>query len=247
MRRFFTTDAHGGCKAIKQCLDMVNFDYEKDLLIYGGDIVDGWSESRQSIDLLMKIKNLQLLMGNHDSWFINYYEKILPFDEERCWLMHGGEEALRSYPNKEISKEHYDFIKNTAKGYYLTDDNKLFVHAGIIEDLDLEHHTLDNFIWNMSFTKYCRQANRPIRGFDEIYIGHTPTSAIVKNTYSPINLYNVWALDTAAAFEGCLTIIDIDTKEYWQSDLVRKLYPNERGRNRISWNEYTQLKRKGLI
>lgn len=247
MRRFFTTDAHGGFRALKQCLDKVNFDYNIDLLIYGGDIVDGWSETKESIELLMSIKNLQLLMGNHDDWFIRYYEGKLGSDELSCWLMHGGEEALMSYPNEIIPKEHYDFMKSNAKGYYLTDDDKLFVHAGIVEDLTLDHHTLDNFIWNMSFPKYCKHANRAIRGFDEIYIGHTPTSGIVKGTYKPINLHNVWAIDTAAAFEGYLTIINIDTKEYEQSDLVRMLYPNERGRNQLSWNEREAIRKKGLI
>lgn len=246
MRRFFTTDAHGGYKALKQCLDIVNFDYEQDLLIYGGDIVDGWSETRQCINLLMSIKNLVLLMGNHDDWFIRFYEGTLDQSELNCWLMHGGREALMSYPKNEISKEHYEFMKSTTKGYHLI-DNKLFVHSGIIEDLALENHTLDNFIWQMSFPKKCLQLNRPIRGFDEIFIGHTPTSGIQKGTYKPLRIHNVYAVDTAAAFEGYLTIMDIDSKKFWQSDLVRSLYPNEKGRNQISWNEYQALKKKGLI
>ena len=31
-------------------------------------------------------------------------------------------------------------------------------------------------------------------------------------------------------FEGRLTIMDVDTKEFWQSDDLRTLYPNEKGR-----------------
>ena len=27
-----------------------------------------------------------------------------------------------------------------------------------------------------------------------------------------------------------LTIMDLDTQEYWQNDLVKELYPNEKGR-----------------
>jgi serine/threonine protein phosphatase 1 len=37
-------------------------------------------------------------------------------------------------------------------------------------------------------------------------------------------------MDTGAAFTGALSIMDIDTKEYWQSDLP-SLYPDENGRN----------------
>jgi len=37
----------------------------------------------------------------------------------------------------------------------------------------------------------------------------------------------VWNLDTGAGMSGKLTVMDIDTKEYWQSDLVTELYPEE--------------------
>lgn len=45
-----------------------------------------------------------------------------------------------------------------------------------------------------------------------------------------MNRCNVWNLDTGSGFSGKLTIMDIDTKEFWQSDFVRELYPNENGR-----------------
>jgi serine/threonine protein phosphatase 1 len=66
--------------------------------------------------------------------------------------------------------------------------------------------------------------------FKEIYIGHTPTTRIGKT--EPVNLANVWNIDTGAAFKGPISILDIDTKEYWQSDPVYELYPNETGRNK---------------
>jgi serine/threonine protein phosphatase 1 len=39
-------------------------------------------------------------------------------------------------------------------------------------------------------------------------------------------------VDTGAAFKGRLTALDIQTKEFWQSDPVWKLYPQEQGRNK---------------
>ena len=65
--------------------------------------------------------------------------------------------------------------------------------------------------------------------FTEIFIGHTPTTRINKTT--PVNKANVWNLDTGAAFKGPLTVMDVHTKEYWQSDPLPTLYPNENGRN----------------
>ena len=38
-------------------------------------------------------------------------------------------------------------------------------------------------------------------------------------------------MDTGAAYSGRVTIMDINTKEFIQSDLVYELYPDEMGRN----------------
>lgn len=65
--------------------------------------------------------------------------------------------------------------------------------------------------------------------YKEIYIGHTPT--LYYNIKVPMNAINVWNIDTGAAFTGKLTVFDVDTKQYWQSDNVYKFYPNEKGRN----------------
>lgn len=65
--------------------------------------------------------------------------------------------------------------------------------------------------------------------FKEVFIGHTAT--INWNTDQPMKAANIWNLDTGGGFGGKLTIMNVDTKEYFQSDLVQTLYPEERGRN----------------
>jgi serine/threonine protein phosphatase 1 len=42
---------------------------------------------------------------------------------------------------------------------------------------------------------------------------------------------NIWNVDTGAAFRGPLTIMDVDSKVFWQSENLDILYPNEKGRN----------------
>ena len=80
----------------------------------------------------------------------------------------------------------------------------------------------------------------------EIYIGHTSTGCwmikphLPEYQYTeqpkqgriivPMNRCNIWNLDTGGGYEGRLSIIDVDTKEFWQSDDMRTLYPDERGR-----------------
>jgi serine/threonine protein phosphatase 1 len=65
--------------------------------------------------------------------------------------------------------------------------------------------------------------------YNEIYIGHTPVSKIEQTI--PIQKACIWNIDTGAAFNGPLTILDIDTKEFWQSEPLNELYFNEKGRN----------------
>jgi serine/threonine protein phosphatase 1 len=38
---------------------------------------------------------------------------------------------------------------------------------------------------------------------------------------------NIYNIDTGAGHNGRLTIMNIETKEYWQSDLVEELYIRE--------------------
>jgi len=47
-----------------------------------------------------------------------------------------------------------------------------------------------------------------------------------------MNGANVWNIDTGAAFKGRLSIMDIHTKQFWQSDRLTDLYPGEKGRNK---------------
>ena len=65
--------------------------------------------------------------------------------------------------------------------------------------------------------------------FKEIYIGHTPVTKIGESEV--VNCANIWNIDTAAAYKGPLTAIDVTTKSIYKSDPVWQLYPNESGRN----------------
>jgi serine/threonine protein phosphatase 1 len=66
--------------------------------------------------------------------------------------------------------------------------------------------------------------------FQEIYIGHTPTTNY--DVGIPMQGCNVWNIDTGAAFKGKLSLMDVDSKKFWQSDPVFSLYPGETGRNK---------------
>ncbi len=63
MKTFVLGDPHGALKAIKQVLKKSKFDYEEDKLICLGDIADGFSETPEALEELLKIKNLIFFNG----------------------------------------------------------------------------------------------------------------------------------------------------------------------------------------
>jgi len=69
-----------------------------------------------------------------------------------------------------------------------------------------------------------------LKHYKEIYIGHTPTTNFEEEV--PMNRQNIWNIDTGAAFKGKVTAMNIDTKEFVQSDNLPALYPDEKGRNK---------------
>ena len=61
-------DIHGAKEALLQVLSLSKFDNELDRLIFLGDVADGWHEVPECVDILLNIKNLICIRGNHDIW-----------------------------------------------------------------------------------------------------------------------------------------------------------------------------------
>ena len=53
-----------------------------------------------------------------------------------------------------------------------------------------------------------------------MYIGHTPIPEP-----HPVQYCEVWMMDTGAGWSGRLSMMNIDTLEYFVSDPVPELYP----------------------
>ena len=64
--------------------------------------------------------------------------------------------------------------------------------------------------------------------FKEVFIGHTTTQFWKED--KPMNAANIWNLDTGGGWYGYVTVMDVDTKEVWQSDSGKELYPEFKGR-----------------
>jgi len=126
-------------------MEKSGFDYKNDRLIFMGDVYDGWSEAKQCVDELLKIKNLIFILGNHDYWTLEWaWNGSISSD----WLSQGGMTTIKSY-NGKMSQNHIDFLLE-AKDYFVK-NKKLFVHAGFIPGIDIEKQDKEIFLWDRKF------------------------------------------------------------------------------------------------
>jgi serine/threonine protein phosphatase 1 len=241
MRKLVIGDIHAGAKAIPQVLKRAEA-RQDDLLIFLGDYVDGWSEAVETIDFLIELqKEYQciFLKGNHDDLCFHWLETG---EHNPLWLMNGGQATIDSYEKagEKVKNAHLPFYK-ALRNYYLDKEQRLFLHAGFtnLKGVDFEYFS-KTFYWDRTLWELALSLDpalpedsiyypKRLLHYKEIFIGHTPLSKIGKST--PHRAANVWNLDTAAAYKGPLTVLDADTKEYWQSDPVCNFYPGENGRN----------------
>lgn len=232
-RRFCIGDIHGAYKAMQQVFGMAGFDYNKDQLVCLGDVADGWPQVPECFDELLKIKNLVYIMGNHDAWLLDYFNTG---KTPGIWTSQGGDATLRAYEThaqlyRGKWQQHKKLLEE-AFPYYISPDNKLFVHGGFNWMISIEEQNMYDLTWDRDlFYMACRERTnkKVIVEYDEVFIGHTTTSRH-DPSLKPVHASNLWNLDQGAGWEGKLTLMNIDTKEYYQSDIVSTLYSNEKGR-----------------
>ena len=243
-KTFVIGDIHGGLKALVQVLERANI-FKNDTLIFLGDFVDGWSESPAVLDFLIaleKTHNCIFIKGNHDDLLLKWLTSNKDGFDEKTWFQHGGEASALAYKKIDSStrQKHIQFLQS-LQNYYLDDQNRFFIHAGFTNIRGVEFEFFKPlFYWDRTLweTALCLDENldknhvlypNRLKIYSEIFIGHTPTTRI--QSMKPVQKACVWNIDTGAAFKGKLTLMDIDTKVFWQSDVLSDLYPDEKGRN----------------
>jgi serine/threonine protein phosphatase 1 len=228
MKTYVVGDIHGAYRALLQCFQRSGFDTKNDRLILIGDVCDGYPEVRQSIGELLKIKHCDLVMGNHDMWALDW---ALYGDKPEIWTSQGGDRTIASYNGGPMPTAHIDFLKNGQ--LWIERDGQVFVHGGFNPDISLSSHSAQTLVWDrilfdMAWKMQVEGRKHKLGRYKDIFVGHTPTE--LYNTLQPIHVCNVWNIDTGAGWSGRLTIMDVDTKEYWQSDLTPDLYDGMPGR-----------------
>lgn len=227
-------DIHGAYKALLQVLDKVQL-RENDKLIFLGDYVDGWPESALVIEHLTALSEKYLcifIKGNHDIWCGAWLAGDEP---DKTWLENRGMSTIMSYQDFDQTKRvHHAGFFSDLIDYYIDENNRLFIHAGFTSLKGPQEETFPyNFNNDRTLLETALAMNKNLSPdsvfypkrlalFTEIFIGHTPTTKY--NIEISMHSGNLWDVDTGAGKDGRLTVMDIATKEFWQSDKVHDLY-----------------------
>jgi serine/threonine protein phosphatase 1 len=244
MSTYVIGDLHGQFQSLKQCLVNSNFDYNKDTLIQLGDVVDGGEEVFECVEELLKIKNLIALKGNHDDWFLDF---IRTGFHPAAWT-YGGISTIKSYATNagktpiikktrlgyktsfnsdDVPLSHKHFFES-QRLYYIDINNNCFVHAGFnpfqpFHEQPTSIYYWDRILWQSAMnwqTKAKHSSDiEPFElatKFNNIFIGHTNT--MLWGIDKPLKVDNIYNIDTGASKGGKLTIMDVESKHFWQSE-----------------------------
>lgn len=211
-------DVHGRSDLLQPLLGFIESDAKKrqqePRVIFLGDIVDRGPDSKGCIELVISALDRwpqsKLLLGNHDSWFLD----VLGTDDPdpsivTAWARNGGIHTLREYhyePDLRMARNaitldyehHVSLFRQTS--VIEVDGLFAFVHAGVHPDRAIDDQTRRDCLWiREPFLKYAGPLSHVV------VHGHTVTDSrrpFVTNTRI--------ALDTGAYATGHLTTVIID-------------------------------------
>lgn len=218
-------DIHGMYDYLIDVLNKSGFDYENDQLIQLGDLVDRGPKPFHCILELNKIKNKISIAGNHDLAFVDWIKT------GRSPLGHSpnnGTQITVTMWNqlKYEEKEQVIHFFNSQVPYHITEDKLMFTHGGWPMDEKLEDIEPIVFAWDREMIRHamgCKGAEKveTLYNFKGVYLGHTPT--IYWGKLKPVLSGGIWDMDTGCGKGGPLTIMDIDSGKFWQSDYTINL------------------------
>jgi len=156
--------------------------------------------------------------SEQEDWYI---------DEKNNLFIHGGwDYSLMKLGWEDLSPR--ELFEKQANDWYGSTVDIGSIARSCHWDRDIWHGSQSGAVKNRKTGE--PSGFNPLKQFNQVYIGHTEIRTKDGSLPQPINNINLWNVDTGAGWGGCLTIMDIDTHEFWQSELSRNLYPNEKGR-----------------
>lgn len=195
---FAVGDIHGCLSELRALLLQIEAFALEGRVIFLGDMIDRGADSRGVIELIMAGPKKEgwswlALKGNHEEMLLGARSGEIDVD---WWLVNGGRETLESYGHT-IPAAHLKWLMQLPS--IIVEPLRIYVHAGVDENVPLEHQGEDTFLW----------IRRPESHSGDYWgrhlcHGHTPNRA------NPRTVGNRTNVDSAAVFGGSLSCAIFD-------------------------------------
>jgi len=191
-RMIVISDIHGEIELLKELLEKVNFG-EADYLIINGDLCEKGTSSREVVNYLMNLENINekvhVIEGNCDTLVEDLLEENPKLINYLCtktnsllneWLEqlgysvteHSNIQHIKEILTKHFSKEIEWLIKLPTS---IETDDYIFVHAGLEDKEDWKETNRNSAISIQSFLDKTHRANK------YVVVGHWPVSNYTLN------------------------------------------------------------------
>ena len=211
MRKIFAIgDIHGCYDRLKNLMEKIPVEFERDTLVFMGDYIDRGPKSIEVIDYLIQLKTrvpeVVFLKGNHEDMLINFVNGTDRF----TYLLNGGQKTLDGYLAKPVESEFYPIPDDHLEFYtslklFHETEEFIFVHAGFRPQVPLDSQSATDMLWirdKFLTTKY---------DFGKrVIFGHTPFR-------QPLVETNKIGIDTGAVYGNTLTCVELPDVVFYES------------------------------
>lgn len=188
MRIAIFTDVHANLPALKAVLSEIQAK-GYDEMVHLGDVISIGPFPRECLEILLSMESIQLIMGNHDEYFVNG----LP-DPRPDWLS-DGEIELQLWTHAQLGEQHRNaiaswpfMIERTLQSVRV-----LFTHYALAED----GRSFKPFRFNPT----ARDLDKLFEGFDAdlVFLGHDHEAVELRGAAHYINPGSLGCQKTAVA------------------------------------------------
>jgi serine/threonine protein phosphatase 1 len=203
-RRLVVSDIHGEGHRLLQALKAADYEPGNDRLFLLGDYIDRGTDSKVTVDIVRRLvaDGAIALRGNHDTMpgivrrDTGYFE---------WWVRNGGKSTIDSYGGKMPPDDVIDWLESLP--LYHEEPDYILVHAGLEPGVPLAEQAEEALLWIRE---------EFLNGYTgkRVIFGHTPTMNL-HQTWEPWVQVDKTGIDTGAAYDGKLTVLDLDTLQTW--------------------------------
>jgi serine/threonine protein phosphatase 1 len=212
-------DIHGCTTALAAVLQAI-VPQPDDEIVLLGDYVDRGPDSRGVIDLLLEWQarcRMISLLGNHEIMMLAALDSL---NELRFWLQCGGMATLDSYGGdlESIPESHLAFLRG-LRTYYET-DRQLFFHANYDPRLPPQQQPDHLLFWQHLLLHPSGRHTIPGPHYSgkTAFVGHSP-----QESGQILDLDHVVCIDTYCVGTGCLTALEVNTRQSWRATKTGQL------------------------